>query len=86
MFADGLRRASHQPLFSATVPLACSREFNSVANRFADARRDAGADPATGGFNTATDAGSNAATDANPTTYAASIGHHHEFRVQPIQD
>src|SRR6202022_2901054 len=87
VFTHGLRRASNPPIFSATVPLACSREFNSVANCFADPRRNAGADPAAGGFNSATDAGSNTAADAgaNPTTDAAScdggIGQDHEFRV-----
>jgi hypothetical protein len=83
VFADGLRRASNQPLFSATVPLACSREFNAITNRFADPRRNAGANPAAGGFNTATDAGSNAATDA--TSGDDRIGQNHEFRVHPFQ-
>jgi hypothetical protein len=78
-----LRRASNQPIASATIAIACHCEFNAVANCLADPRRNAGANPAAGGFNTAADAGS------NPTADAASsddgIGQNHEFRVHPFQ-
>lgn len=83
MFTDGLRRASNPPIVSATICLARSREFNPATNCFADPRRDAGADPAAGGFNTATDAGSNPATDA--ASGDGGIGQNHEFRVHPFQ-
>jgi hypothetical protein len=83
VFTDGLRRASNPPIFSVTVPIACSHEFNPVANCLADPRRDAGADPAAGGFNTTTNAGSNPATDA--ASGDDGIGQNHEFRVFPFQ-
>jgi hypothetical protein len=81
MFADGLRCERNQPIFSARIPIACRNNFNAVANRFADARRHAGA--GSGDFNSATDAGSNAATGG--ASDFGSSGQDHEFRVHPFQ-
>jgi hypothetical protein len=83
MFADGLRCERNQPIFSARIPIACRNNFNAIANRFADARRHAGAGAAFGDFNSATDPGSNAATDG-ASDFGGS-GQDHEFRVHPFQ-
>src|ERR1700730_12258579 len=58
-----LRHTGDEPIFSATIPIASSRELNAVANRLADANRHTGADAAAGRVNTAADGGSNASTD-----------------------
>ncbi|HEV2013528.1 MAG TPA: hypothetical protein VGR77_06575 [Candidatus Dormibacteraeota bacterium] len=69
MLADGLRRASDQPI-CATIAVnpghpSRGRESNAVANRFADTRRHPGADTAAhSGFSTATDASPNPPIDA----------------------
>jgi hypothetical protein len=83
MFTDGLRHASNHQFFSASNSIAYGYESNSVANRFADARRHAGADAAAGRVNTATDAGSNAATSG--ASDDGGLGQNHEFRVHPFE-